>query len=182
MYGSHSTDTVYNNNPHCHYISAHCYQTLRSPQYSYCMQFDSKSHPYIFFTSETSIYEYHRYSFVSFSLYAYFIDKDMNLCLTKSGLCCNNRITVTVNIDFSKLASSPFYARYFCRCQYISSLLQMCGDFWVTSCKGRWKEAFLSPRELIQCFLSEPPGKVLKILSQHLRFQIKAWTQNTKLQ
>jgi len=26
MYGSHSTVTVRNSNPHCHYINAHCYQ------------------------------------------------------------------------------------------------------------------------------------------------------------
>src|SRR5215469_6520722 len=29
MYGSHSTVTIYNSNPHCHYISAHCYQYVR---------------------------------------------------------------------------------------------------------------------------------------------------------
>ena len=29
MYGSHSTVTISNANPHCHYISAHCYQYVR---------------------------------------------------------------------------------------------------------------------------------------------------------
>ena len=29
MYGSHSTVTVCDWNPHCHYISAHCYQYVR---------------------------------------------------------------------------------------------------------------------------------------------------------
>jgi len=29
MYGSHSTVTVCHSNPHCHYISAHCYQYVR---------------------------------------------------------------------------------------------------------------------------------------------------------
>ena len=32
MYQYYSTVTVYNSNPHCHYISAHCYQYVRSPQ------------------------------------------------------------------------------------------------------------------------------------------------------
>jgi len=41
MYGSHSTVTVCHSNPHCHYISAHCYQYVRQPQYSYCMPFES---------------------------------------------------------------------------------------------------------------------------------------------
>jgi hypothetical protein len=30
MYGSHSTVTVYHSNPHCHYISARCYQYVSS--------------------------------------------------------------------------------------------------------------------------------------------------------
>ena len=29
LYGSHSTVTVCHSNPHCHYISAHCYQYVR---------------------------------------------------------------------------------------------------------------------------------------------------------
>ena len=29
MYGSHSTVTVCDCSPHCHYISAHCYQYVR---------------------------------------------------------------------------------------------------------------------------------------------------------
>ena len=45
-----STVTVCDSNPHCHYISAHCYQCVRLPQlfshvpvlqYSYCMGFES---------------------------------------------------------------------------------------------------------------------------------------------
>ena len=41
MYGSHSTVIVCGSNPHCHYISGHCYQYIRYPQYSYCMRLGS---------------------------------------------------------------------------------------------------------------------------------------------
>jgi hypothetical protein len=41
MYGSHTTVTVCDSNPDCHYISAHCYQYVRQPHYSYCMRFES---------------------------------------------------------------------------------------------------------------------------------------------
>ena len=39
--GSHSTVTVCDWSPHCHYISTHCYQSVRWPQYSYCMRLES---------------------------------------------------------------------------------------------------------------------------------------------
>ena len=37
LYGSHSTVTVCDWSTDCHYISAHCYQSVRQSQYSYCM-------------------------------------------------------------------------------------------------------------------------------------------------
>ena len=37
MYGSHSTVTVFHTSSHCQFISAHCYQYVRQPRYSYCI-------------------------------------------------------------------------------------------------------------------------------------------------